>query len=95
VALDARRLLDRLGARRLVSGLLGQLVERLGVLQGAPGQVEVARRRLQLRLLLEQRLRRLVVRPEVGRLGPLQDRGGAGALPLDVKATPGAPPGAR
>lgn len=88
MAFEACRLPGRLGARRLVARLLGQLVEGLRVLKDPLGLVEVARGRLELRLLLEQRLRRLVVGPEVGRLGPLQDVGGAGALPLDVKATP-------
>jgi len=82
-----------LGARRLVAGLLGQLVEGADVLQRREGPVELGDRSLELRLLLQQRLGLLVLSPEGRILREPGDLGGAGALPLDVKETPGAPRG--
>jgi len=93
-ALEREGGLRRLGAGRLVLRLLGELVQGAGVLEPAPGAVEAAEGGVELRLLLQQPLRPGVVVPEGGVLGQAGDLGGAPALPLDVKATPGARRGA-
>jgi hypothetical protein len=92
--LERARVLGGLGARGVVARLLGELVERARVLERAPGAVERADARLELRLLLEERLRLRVVVPEAGALAQAIDLADADAFLLDVKATPGAPRGA-
>jgi hypothetical protein len=64
VARDRPGVLRRLGARRLVAGLLGELGERLRVVEAAPDLLVRAGDDLELRLLLQERLRLRVVRPE-------------------------------
>jgi hypothetical protein len=93
VLLDPSGVLRRLGARRVVARLLGELVQRLGVLERAADLVVRARGLLELRLLLEERLRAGVVAPERRVLREPRDLGDAVPLPVDVKATPGGPPG--
>ena len=82
-----------LGAGRLVARLLGELRERLRVLEGAADLLVRARDLLELRLLLQERLGLRVVRPEGRRLGHAGDLVDPSALAVDVKATPGAPRG--
>jgi len=93
VAGDGIRRLARLRPGRLVLRLVGELEQRDRVVEAAADLLVRARDRLELRLLLEERLRLRVVRPEGAVLGAPQDLVDARALALDVKATPGAPPG--
>jgi hypothetical protein len=93
LALDGPGVLGGLGARGVVRRLLGELGERLGVVERAPDLVVGPGDELEARLLLQERLGPGVVGPEGRRLGEPRDLLDAAALPLDVKATPGAPPG--
>jgi hypothetical protein len=81
------------GAGPLVARLLGELVERLRVVEGAADLVERDGDRLEAGLLLQQRLRLRVVGPEAGVLGEPADLRRAVPLPVDVKETPAAPRG--
>jgi hypothetical protein len=93
VLLDALRRLGGLRARRLVARLLGELVQRLRVVEGAADLLVRLRDLLELRLLLQVGLGLRGVGPEAAVLGELRDLGDAEQLPVDVKGTPGAPPG--
>jgi hypothetical protein len=72
----------------LVTHLLAELEERLGVLEAAAAGLEREEVLLQRRLFLQQALRLDVVVPEVGQRGVALDQRDAALLAVDVKETP-------